>query len=142
MDLSSIGSNTNASGSRRNSRQERHSSVFSSSYDTHETSHQHHDISERINEYESRSFNRHGTIRARATTPSIASTAAAAAAAPMEASLCVMSVVLEGSDIAFCCYNQKNNDITIENCSATGYETEALVERFLHVTRPNLVLVG
>ncbi|VEU35637.1 unnamed protein product [Pseudo-nitzschia multistriata] len=67
----------------------------------------------------------------------------AAAAAPLEPSLCVMSVVEEGSNISFCCYNEDRNEITTETCAAvTGYETESLVERFLQATRPNMVLVG
>lgn len=77
---------------------------------------------------------RHRNVRVRAST--------AATAAPLEPSLCVMSVVLEGSNIAFCCYHEEKNEIMIENCTATGYETEALVERFLQVARPNMVLVG
>jgi hypothetical protein len=53
-----------------------------------------------------------------------------------------MSVVVEGSSIAFCCYNEDQNEIMTETCTATGYETEALVERFLQVARPNMVLIG
>ena len=42
----------------------------------------------------------------------------------------IMSVVLEGSDIAFCCYNEDQNEITIEHCKSSGFETESLVDRF------------
>ena len=65
-----------------------------------------------------------------------------AAAAPLDPGLRVMSVVVERSNISFCCYNEDQNEIMTETCVATGYETEALVERFLQVARPNLVLVG
>ena len=84
----------------------------------------------------------HGnTIRVRATAGA-SSSSTAAAAAPLEPSLCVMSVVEEGSNISFCCYNEEQNEIMTETCTATGYETEALVGRFLQVARPNMVLVG
>ncbi|MGK3733409.1 MAG: hypothetical protein ACI90V_000245 [Bacillariaceae sp.] len=95
---------------------------------------------ERVFGIDEESFIRHGSVRVRATAGTSSRTEAAAA--PLEPSLCAMSVVLEGSNIAFCCYNEEKNEITIENCTATGYETEALVERFLQVTRPNMVLVG
>lgn len=65
-----------------------------------------------------------------------------AAAAPLDPSLRVMSVVVERSNVSFCCYDEDQNEIMTETCVATGYETEALVERFLQVARPNLVLVG
>jgi MutS domain III len=64
-------------------------------------------------------------------------------APPMEPPMAVMSVVVEGSNIAFCCYQEEQNEIVIENCQAiTGYETEAMVDRFLQVVRPTMVLVG
>lgn len=74
--------------------------------------------------------------------PSTSSRTDGAPAAPMEPGLRVMSVVVEKSNIAFCCYKEDENEIVAETCTATGYETEALVERFLQVARPNLVLVG
>ena len=98
---------------------------------------------ERVFGIDEESVIRHGSVRVRATagtsSSSSSSVRAAATAAPLEPSLCAMSVVLEGPNIAFCCYNEEKNEITIENCTATGYETEALVERFLQVTRPNMV---
>ena len=63
-------------------------------------------------------------------------------AAPLDPSLRVMSVVIEGSNVAFCCYNEDQNEIMTETCTANGYETQELVERFLQVARPNMVLVG
>ena len=65
-----------------------------------------------------------------------------AAAAPLDPNLRVMSVVTEKSNISFCCYLEDENEIMTETCVATGYETQTLVERFLQVARPNLVLVG
>jgi hypothetical protein len=97
---------------------------------------------ERVFGIDEESVIRHGSVRVRATagtSSSSSSVRAAATAAPLEPSLCAMSVVLEGSNIAFCCYDEEKNEITIENCTATGYETEALVDRFLQVTRPNMV---
>ncbi|KAG7342107.1 DNA mismatch repair protein MutS [Nitzschia inconspicua] len=54
----------------------------------------------------------------------------------------ILSVVFEGSNVAFCCYNEDRNEILMENCQASGYETQSLVERFLQVTQPTLVLVS
>ncbi len=74
--------------------------------------------------------------------PTASSRSGGAPAAPLEPGLRVMSVVIEKSNIAFCCYNEDENEIITETCTATGYETEALVERFSQVARPNLLLVG
>ncbi len=74
--------------------------------------------------------------------PSTSRSPDGAPAAPLEPGLRVMSVVVQKSNIAFCCYKEDENEILTETCTATGYETEALVERFLQVARPNLVLVG
>jgi len=60
----------------------------------------------------------------------------------MEASMTCMSVVEEGSQIAFACYNEETNDILLEQSYANGHDTEQVVERFLAVARPNLILVG
>lgn len=63
-------------------------------------------------------------------------------AVPMEASMTCVSVVEEGSQIAFACYNEESNDILLEESYANGHDTEEVVERFLAVARPNLILVG
>lgn len=64
-------------------------------------------------------------------------------APPMEpTNSAVMSVVEQGSNIAFCCYREEENEIMIEHCLANGYETEALVGRFIQLARPTMVLVG
>lgn len=60
----------------------------------------------------------------------------------MEDSMTCMSVVEEGSQIAFACYNEETNDILIEQSYANGHDTEQVVERFLGVAQPNLILVG
>jgi hypothetical protein len=60
----------------------------------------------------------------------------------MEESMTCMSVVEEGSQIAFACYNEETNDILLEQSHANGHDTEQVVERFLAVARPNLILVG
>ena len=61
---------------------------------------------------------------------------------PMEPSMKCMSVVTDGPNIAFACYNEEQNEIILESCRASGYDTEGIVERFLQTTTPNLVLVG
>lgn len=65
-----------------------------------------------------------------------------AAANPLDSSLRVMSIVTERSNISCCCYIEDENEIMIETFVANGYETQTLVERFLQVARPNLVLLG
>lgn len=60
----------------------------------------------------------------------------------MEAATVCMTVVEDGPYIACACYNEERNEITMEQCHASGYETEGILERFVAATRPNLVLVG
>jgi hypothetical protein len=60
----------------------------------------------------------------------------------MEASMTCVSVVEEGSQIAFVCYNEESNAIILEQSYANGHDTEEVVERFLAIARPNLILVG
>ena len=62
--------------------------------------------------------------------------------APLEASMVCVSVVEEGSQIAFASYDEDKNTVVIEQSFANGYDVEAIVERFFAATRPNLVLVG
>lgn len=62
--------------------------------------------------------------------------------APQEATMTVVSVVDEGSQIAFACYDEASNAITLEHNHANGYDTEGLVERFYVATRPNMVLLS
>jgi DNA mismatch repair protein MSH5 len=54
----------------------------------------------------------------------------------------IMSVVFEGPNVALCCYNEDRNEILLETCPATGYETESLLDRFIDMVQPTLVLVG
>ena len=61
---------------------------------------------------------------------------------PMEASMTCVAVVEEGSQIAFACYSEDRNDIILEQSYANGHDTEEVVEQFLAVARPNLILVG
>jgi hypothetical protein len=60
----------------------------------------------------------------------------------MEAATVCMTVVEDGPYIACACYNEERNEITMEQCHSSGYETEGILERFVAATRPNLVLVG
>ncbi|KAL3911696.1 MAG: hypothetical protein SGILL_007181, partial [Bacillariaceae sp.] len=62
--------------------------------------------------------------------------------APQNPGSRVMSVVLEGSNIAFCCYNEDSNEILTETCKASAFETESLVESFKQLARPTLLLFG
>lgn len=63
-------------------------------------------------------------------------------APPMEPSMTCMTVVEDGPSIAFACYDEDRNEILLETCRASGYDTEAVVKRFLQMARPTLVLVG
>ena len=62
--------------------------------------------------------------------------------APMEAAMVCVSVVNDGSEIAFACYDEEKNHIVIEGSHANGYDAEDIVERFYACTRPTLVLIG
>lgn len=62
--------------------------------------------------------------------------------APQEATMTAASVVEEGSQIAFACYDEAKNVITLEQSHANGYDTEELIERFYTATRPNMVLLS
>lgn len=53
-----------------------------------------------------------------------------------------VSVVEEGSQIAFACYDEAKNVIILEQSYANGYDTEAVIERFYSATRPNMVLLS
>ena len=65
----------------------------------------------------------------------------------MEESMTCVSFVMEGSDIAFASYDEERNDIMVEcarvsnNYDGAGCYQE-VIERFLAVARPNLILVG
>ena len=61
---------------------------------------------------------------------------------PQEVTMTVVSVVEEGSQIAFACYDEASNVITLEQSHANGYDAEGLVERFYVATRPNMVLLS
>lgn len=62
--------------------------------------------------------------------------------APQEATMTAVSVVEEGSQIAFACYDEAKNIVTIEQSHANGYDTEELIELFYTATRPNMVLLN
>lgn len=62
--------------------------------------------------------------------------------APQEATMTVVSVVEEGSQIAFASFDEAKNAIVLEHSHASGYDTEELVERFYAAVRPNMVLLS
>jgi DNA mismatch repair ATPase MutS len=62
-------------------------------------------------------------------------------AAPLEATeMRCMSVFTDGDKIAFACYIEAENEILLEQSHANGYDTEAIIELFLTISRPNLLL--
>jgi DNA mismatch repair protein MSH5 len=95
--------------------------------------------------------NNNGTMRAISQDVSRPPSAATGAAesklfdgrsSPQEATMTAVSVVEEGSQIAFACYDEANNMITIEQSHANGYDTEEMIELFYAATRPNMVLLN
>lgn len=62
--------------------------------------------------------------------------------APQEATMTVVSVVEEGSQIAFASYDEAKNVIVLEQSHASGYDTEEIIERFYTAVRPNMVLLS
>eukprot|EP00934_Nitzschia_sp_Nitz4_P002886 Nitzschia sp. Nitz4//scaffold38_size140716//70331//73000//NITZ4_003145-RA/size140716-processed-gene-0.33-mRNA-1//1//CDS//3329550072//2876//frame0 len=63
------------------------------------------------------------------------------AAPPMEPSMKCMAVAEHGPDIAFACFDEDRNEIIIESSHASD-DAADVIERFIHATRPNLVLVN
>jgi DNA mismatch repair protein MSH5 len=66
------------------------------------------------------------------------------AAAPEDSTMTVVSVQEEGNQIAFACYDEALNTITMEQSrfNPAGDDIEELIERFYLATRPNMVLLG
>lgn len=60
----------------------------------------------------------------------------------MDASLVCMTVVQDGAIIAFACYDEDRNEIILECGHTTESDVPGLVERFLEITNPNLLLLG
>lgn len=65
-----------------------------------------------------------------------------APAASMEAATVAMSVVEHEQRIAFAAYNEETNEIILEECFATGYETHEIAERVVATVRPTLLLLS
>ncbi len=63
-------------------------------------------------------------------------------AASTEPGMKCMSLVEDGSKIAFACYDEEGNEIILEESNANGYDSERVIEGFLAVARPTLILVG
>ncbi len=53
-----------------------------------------------------------------------------------------MTVVEDGSNIAFACYDEQKNEIILEESPTSGYDTESIVQSFMSATRPTLVLMS
>ena len=53
-----------------------------------------------------------------------------------------MTVIEEGSKIAFACYDEEKNEIIVEQSRSNGHDTESIVQSFVAATRPNLVLIS
>jgi len=63
----------------------------------------------------------------------------------MDPTMKVVSVFEERSRMAFACYDEEKNEILIEQSpvlSSQGYDTEQIVQGFLSLSRPNLILLG
>jgi hypothetical protein len=63
-------------------------------------------------------------------------------AASTEPGMKCMSLVEDGPKVAFACYNEERNEITLEESNANGYDSERVIQGFLSVARPTLILVG
>lgn len=60
---------------------------------------------------------------------------------PTEETMRCLSFLEEGTKIAFAFYDEGTNEITLEETYAHGCDAEPLIENFLRITGPNLVLV-
>jgi hypothetical protein len=65
-----------------------------------------------------------------------------AAPPPMDTSMICTTVVKDGSTIAFACYDEERNEIILECGHTTESDIPGLIERFLEITKPNLLLLG
>lgn len=61
---------------------------------------------------------------------------------PMESMMKCMTVVEDGSRIAFACYDEQKNEIVLEESPTSGHDTEAIVQSFMSATRPTLILIS
>ena len=52
-----------------------------------------------------------------------------------------MAVIAEGPRIVFAAYQEESNRIVMEECYATGYEVEGVVENVKATARPTLLLL-
>ncbi len=62
--------------------------------------------------------------------------------APIESTIKCMTVVEEGSRIAFACYNEQNNQILLEESQTNEHDVEVVVQSFLTTAQPNLILIS
>jgi hypothetical protein len=65
-------------------------------------------------------------------------------AAPMEQTMKCMTVVEEGSKIAFACYDEDKNEILVEESHVVGRgnDIEKIIQSFIGLARPNLILIS
>ncbi|KAL3932034.1 MAG: hypothetical protein SGBAC_011039 [Bacillariaceae sp.] len=57
--------------------------------------------------------------------------------------MCGVTVVQDGSSLAFACYDEERNEIILEHCANIGEEDqESLIEHFWDLTKPTLLLLG
>lgn len=61
---------------------------------------------------------------------------------PMESTMKCMTVVEEGSRIAFACYDEQQNEIILDESRTNEHDIETIVQAFLSVNRPNLILLS
>eukprot|EP00980_Cylindrotheca_fusiformis_P011961 scaffold2830_cov131-Cylindrotheca_fusiformis.AAC.82 len=60
----------------------------------------------------------------------------------MDTSVICTTVVQDASAIAFACYDEERNEIILECGHTTQSDIPGLIERFLEITKPNLLLLG
>jgi len=91
------------------------------------------------NQHSSRSSHYHNNVNhGDNTNPNVSS------AAPTEHTMRCMTVVEEGSKIAFACYDEDKNEILVEesHIGRGGNDIETAVQSFLGLARPNLIVVS
>jgi len=60
----------------------------------------------------------------------------------MESTMKCITVVEEGSRIAFACYDERQNEIILEESQTNDHDIEVVVQSFLSTIQPNLVLTS
>lgn len=61
---------------------------------------------------------------------------------PMDEAMVCVTVVQDGSTLAFACFDEERNEIILECARCQSNDQESVIERFWDLTKPTLLLLG